>query len=172
MADYFTNFSLVLLLKDEAQKQYALDLHKEAIAIAQRDGEPIPKSFPESLETHLEEWCFDIEKENRGVWLHSQYGGIDAACAFIQHLLVKFNPDGVVTFEWSHDCTKPRIDAYGGGAAIVTANKIKTMNTADWIRANDPAEPRKHLFSTETHLCIHCGIHADDDLVENQPCTH
>jgi hypothetical protein len=133
MADYFTNFSLVLLLKDETQKQYALDLHKQAVEM--RDGEPIPKSFPESLETHLEDWVFDIEKDDVGVWLNSQYGGIDSVCAFIQHLLQKFNPAGVVTFEWSHDCTKPRIDAYGGGA-IVTATKIKTMNTADWIRAN------------------------------------
>jgi len=33
------------------------------------------------------------------------------------------------------------------------------------------SEPRQHRFSPTTHLCIHCGIHADDDLLENQPCT-
>lgn len=141
MADYFTNFSLVLLLKDDTQKQYALDLHKEAVGM--RDGEPVPKTFPGSLETHLENWCFDVEKDDDGVWLHSQYGGIDAVCAFIQHLLQKFNPAGIVTFEWSHDCTKPRIDAFGGGAAIVTATEIKTMNTADWIQANTKKLKRK-----------------------------
>jgi hypothetical protein len=141
MADYFTNFSLVLLLKDDTQKQYALDLHKEAVEM--RDGGPVPKSFPESLETHLEDWVFDIERDDDGVWLNSQYGGIDAVCAFIQHLLQKFNPAGIVTFEWAHDCTKPRIDAFGGGAAIVTATKIKTMNTADWIQANTKKPKRK-----------------------------
>jgi hypothetical protein len=29
---------------------------------------------------------------------------------------------------------------------------------------------REHVFSPTTHLCHHCGIHADDDLLENQPC--
>jgi hypothetical protein len=26
------------------------------------------------------------------------------------------------------------------------------------------------VFSPQTHLCIRCGRHADDDAVENQPC--
>jgi hypothetical protein len=39
-----------------------------------------------------------------------------------------------VTFEWSHDCSKPRVDAYGGGAAIITAKRIKTMSTCEWLR--------------------------------------
>jgi hypothetical protein len=29
---------------------------------------------------------------------------------------------------------------------------------------------RDHVFSPQTHLCLHCGKHADDDAVENQPC--
>jgi hypothetical protein len=29
---------------------------------------------------------------------------------------------------------------------------------------------KEHLFSPKTHLCIHCGISAEDDLLENQPC--
>ena len=61
------------------------------------------------------------------------YGGVDAVCAFIQHLLHKFDPKDYVTFEWSHDCCKPRVDAYGGGAALITAKEIKTMSTATWL---------------------------------------
>jgi hypothetical protein len=38
-----------------------------------------------------------------------------------------------VTFEWSHDCSKPRVDAYGGGAAFITAKEIKTMSTSAWL---------------------------------------
>jgi len=29
---------------------------------------------------------------------------------------------------------------------------------------------KEHRFSPTTHLCIHCGISAEDDLVENSPC--
>ena len=60
-------------------------------------------------------------------------GGLDAVCEFIQHLLQKFDPRGRVTFEWSHDCSKPRVDAYGGGAACITAKEIKSMSTAAWL---------------------------------------
>jgi len=63
-------------------------------------------------------------------------GGVDAACAFIQHLLEKFNPTGRVTFEWSFDCSKPRTDAYGGGAAIITVQNIRSMSTGQWLTEN------------------------------------
>jgi hypothetical protein len=29
---------------------------------------------------------------------------------------------------------------------------------------------REHVFSPQTHFCIRCGIHADDEAVENKPC--
>jgi hypothetical protein len=60
-------------------------------------------------------------------------GGIDAVCAFIQHLLQEFDPAGHATLEWSNDCSKPRVDAFGGGAALITAHKVKTINTGAWL---------------------------------------
>ena len=66
-------------------------------------------------------------------WLVTDGGGHLAHPPFIQHLLQKFDPQGHVTFEWSHDCSKPRVDAYGGGAAFITAKEIKTMSTAAWV---------------------------------------
>jgi hypothetical protein len=135
MADYFTNFSFILPLADDAQKEYALNLAH--IASQHRFAEePLPADFPTALVDVLEDWQFELEADDDGLWLHSESGGIDAVCAFVQHLLEKFNPSGRITFEWSHDCSKPRVDAYGGGAAIITATEIKTMNTADWLTAN------------------------------------
>jgi hypothetical protein len=134
MADYFTNFSLILPLKDDAQKQYAIKLAEKANSHRYHD-KPLPKSFPAALKPELEGWTFELEDCEEGIWLHSDSGGIDAVCAFIQHLLKKFDPNGRVAFEWSHDCSKPRIDAYGGGAAYITAKDIKTMNTSDWLRS-------------------------------------
>ena len=136
MADYFTYFSVAIPLKDSTQQQYALDLAGKAAAACFRDEqEPALADIPPELLDVLEDWHFETEKdENHSIWLHSQDGGIDAACAFIQHLLKKFNPEGRVEFEWSNDCSKPRLDAYGGGAALVTAQEIKTMNTCEWLR--------------------------------------
>lgn len=136
MANYFTNFSLVLPLEDASQQQYALDL---AVKAASRRFEDAPSmdDLPEDLKNVnvLENWNFEIEADgDKSIWLHSYEGGIDAVCAFIQHLLKKFNSEDRVEFEWSNDCSKPRTDAYGGGAAVITAKNITTMNTSQWLR--------------------------------------
>jgi hypothetical protein len=135
MADYFTNFSLVLKLANETEQAYALDLaHKAGLA---QPGDELPADFPKALVDMVEDWHFETDADNsgttHGLWLHSMNGGIDAVCAFIQHLLQKFDPTNHVTFEWSHDCSKPRVDAYGGGAAFITAEEIETMSTAAWL---------------------------------------
>ena len=130
MADYFTNFSFILPLTDNAQKSSALEI-THLVSSHRQEDQTLPSDFPASLTEVIEDWTFELEGVAEGLWLHSDSGGIDAACAFVQHLLQKFNPSACVTFEWSHDCSKPRFDAYGGGAAIVTASEIKTINTAD-----------------------------------------
>lgn len=133
MADYFTKFSLVIELANETQQSYALNLANEASSA--KEGNPLPDNFPASLVDVVEVWDFETEAEgNSALWLHSRDGGVFVACLFIQHLLQKFDPQGKAAFEWSHDCSKPRLDAYGGGAAVITAQKIKTMHTADWVK--------------------------------------
>jgi len=135
MADYFTNFSLLVALPGEAAQQYATDLADQADRIQQDDG--VPEDFPASLRDVVEDWQFETvanqPADGWGLWLHSNNGGIDAVCAFLQHLLHRFDPDGHVALEWSNDCSKPRVDAYGGGAAFITARKIKHLNTRAWL---------------------------------------
>ena len=136
MADYFTNFSLIVPLPDEAAVQYALDLAEQARFVLQGD-ESMPADFPASLKDVVEDWRFETVVNDRsdgwGLWLHSSDGGIDAVCAFIQHLLQRFTPGDHVTLEWANDCSKPRVDAFGGGAALITAGKIKSISTGEWL---------------------------------------
>jgi hypothetical protein len=132
MANYYTNFSVIVPLKQDAHKQYAVQLAQTARDHKFSD-DPVPNGFPVSLVDCLEDWNFETESDNEGIWVHSDTGGIDAACAFIQHLLQEFDRSGSVSFEWSHDCSKPRLDAFGGGAAFITVDDIKTMNTSDWL---------------------------------------
>jgi len=135
MADYFTYFSIIFTLPNPEAQSYALQLAKQAGCI--RQGDEAPGDFPKELAAVIENWSFETEADIYGdrpaIWLHSSYGGMDAVCAFLQHLLLRFDPQGRVTFEWSHDCSKPRTDVYGGGAAIVTATEIKTMSTCQWL---------------------------------------
>ena len=134
MADYYTKFSVVVPLPDAAAQAYALELADQAERI--RFDDEVIAGFPAALQDVAEDWRFDTHPESgdeHGLWLDTCSGGIDAACAYIQHLLRKYNRTGRVTFEWANDCSKSRTDAYGGGAAIITARRIKTMNTSDWL---------------------------------------
>ena len=132
MADYFTNFSLALPLNPE-QRQYAVQIAEQALAYRNEEV-PFPDTFPEALKDETEDWCFETEADNEGIWIHSQYGGQESACAFIQHLLQKYDFAPAVAFEWSHDCSKPLTDAYGGGAAFVTSTEIETFSTHEWLQ--------------------------------------
>ena len=134
MADYFTNLSFIVPLKDDAQKQYVLNLSHTASTNRYEETE-MPANFPESLKDVMEDWTFEVEDVEEGIWIHSSSGGIDAVCAFVQHLLNRFDTAPFITFEWSHDCTKPRTDAFGGGAAFITKTEIETTSTSDWIRS-------------------------------------
>jgi len=151
MADYFTNFSLLLPLRDQAAQEYALNLAANASRASVGD-EP-SDGLPASIQEMVENWQFETDAENAdgkwGLWLHSDSGGIDAVCAFIRHLLQKFDPQGRVTFQWSHDCSKPRVDAYGGGAAVITAKRIKTMDTASWLHRQD--RPSRVVKTPDRH---------------------
>lgn len=157
MADYFTNFSLIVPLPSEAAEKYALELANQAARISQ--GDEVPADFPVSLRDVVEDWQFETDASDPsngwGLWLHSSSGGIDAVCAFLQHLLERFDPTGHVALEWSNDCSKPRVDAFGGGAAIVTADKIKHFNTGQWLHrqiARIPThKPRQHQPIERNH---------------------
>ena len=132
MADYFTNFSVVLALT-KPQQDYALNLAKQVEAY-RNEGKPLPADFPASVKDVVEEWPFDVEAVKNGVWLNSQYGGQESACVFIQHLLQKYDFAPHIALEWSHDCSKPRLDAFGGGAAFVTSSEIQTFSTSGWLQ--------------------------------------
>ncbi len=85
MADYYTNFSLVLKLANETEQAYALDLaHKASLA---QQGDELPADFPKELVDMVEDWQFETLADDsgtkHGLWLHSIYGGVDAVCAFI-----------------------------------------------------------------------------------------
>jgi len=148
MADYYTLFSFVLDLPDDIAIDYAMNVATMTDTLrwlSDEDRKSSNLDFPTDLEDSLEDWSFEIVKEKSGIWIHSDYGGIDAACQFVQHLLDRFGINEPVTFEWSNTCSKPRVDAYGGGAAIITAGEIKMMSTSQWVFKQEQRIARRKL---------------------------
>src|SRR5664279_3205094 len=72
MADYFTNFSMVIKLANESEQAYALDLaHKASLA---QQGDELPADFPKALVDMIEDWQFETVADDSGtkygLWLH------------------------------------------------------------------------------------------------------
>lgn len=142
MADYYTHFSFIVALAHVEHQTYALELFRQMSAI--REGDDIPPEFPATLLSDADDCVFELDagSEPHELWFHSSSGGTDAVSVFVQHLLQRFQSTGVVTFEWSHDCSRPRTDAYGGGAAVITASEIKTFTTSEWLQTQlQPSTP-------------------------------
>jgi hypothetical protein len=152
MANYYTNFSVVVALKDATEQRYALDLAAKAVGHFWCESDQPPSTeIPDDFADLLEDWSFEVDPDgDSGIWLHSDSGGIDAACAYIKHLLKKFNSQSRVEFEWSHDCSKPRVNAYGGGAAVITAEKIATMSTSEWLRQQAASDQDLKINETQS----------------------
>lgn len=74
--------------------------------------------------------CFKIEKNS--VWFTSSMSdghNIDGMIEIIQEYLTAMDPKGIVTYEWSSTCSKPRLDAFGGGAVAISKDNVKSMDT-------------------------------------------
>jgi hypothetical protein len=60
---------------------------------------------------------------------------IDALCARLQTIMRRFDVNGRWGFSWSQDCSAPRVDAYCGGACIISQTQIEEISTRDWLVA-------------------------------------
>jgi len=136
MPDYYTSFSFVLNLPDEQAIDYAMNLvamTEALLSLSDEDRQTGTLDFPKELVDSLDSWSFQTVKETSGIWIHSDDDGLDAACQFVQHLLDRFDIQKPVTFEWANTCSKPCLDAYGGGAVIITPTTIKAFHTSEWV---------------------------------------
>jgi hypothetical protein len=124
MADYYTEFSFVIKDVTQEEAEWLLELYNTA---AMKDGDFEGEEFKH---------CFDMEihqEPDMNAWFHSGDGSpnIDVLAGFIQGFLSKFRPNDEIFFQWSSSCSKPRLDAYGGGAMLITSKRWVAQNTAD-----------------------------------------
>jgi hypothetical protein len=78
-------------------------------------------------------WELICKPNSLTFWLRG-HDMIENACVFLQMFLRKFRPAEVIKFEWAEFCSKPRVDGFGGGAAIVSARDYVCRNTSDILR--------------------------------------
>lgn len=185
MADYWTSFSFAITLNTTDERDWCT----RAIAVLDGDDPgtcvltdeniateddctthehepPMPELAVVFTEPDWPHVSFAAEVEDDdGLWIHSdESGDVDEAARFVQVFLQKFRPDESVGFEYANTCSKPRLDAFGGGAALITAESIEFMHSGGWLskRMTTPTEAGfrltvfggDHQDFTELDSCI------------------
>lgn len=103
-----------------------------------------------------------------GTWsAGSEYGPGTLVCDGREYIEVPASHDGYV-LAWNYRWGLPRLKS------ILRIRRYLKLERRvnQMFKALREEKPEEHLFSPDTHLCVKCGIHADDDLVENSPCKH
>ncbi|MCA3512661.1 MAG: hypothetical protein IOC96_05430 [Rhodobacter sp.] len=130
MADYFTHFSCLLDVGSADKAARALALFQELRAADQDADEP-------------EVAGFDIARqdapEGSALWIHDgEYGDVEAVIRFVLRLAKEFDLNGLWGFQHALTCSRPRLDAFGGGAHVIDLGARKSIgwtSTQEWLVA-------------------------------------
>lgn len=154
MADNFLQFSMIVPLPTEDAVTWC---HESLTALDRLLHEGMPaasEAFDKSLagliaQAEREEWDhLGFEWSITGshdkahvaeLWLHAdEVGTPENLAAFLRAYLAKFDPTGSLWFSWAATCSKMRANEFGGGAVVVTANRVTFLDVQDWAtrRAN------------------------------------
>jgi len=94
------------------------------------------------------------------------YAAGDLACDGKKYAEVETGHGSGFMVGWDHQKSKPTPQSLKNIRQFIRIQQ-RAQKILNKLRQK---EPPQHRFSPHTNLCVKCGIHADDDLVENAPC--
>lgn len=120
MSDYFTHFSCMLDLGSAENAARAMELFN-----AHTDDDSDEEGF------NRFELSIISEDGACHLWIRDDgYGDPEHVIRFIKLCATEFNLSGLWGFQYSNTCTRPRVNAFGGGAHVLD---LATGETVDWI---------------------------------------
>ena len=130
MADYFTHFSCLLDVGTPDKAARALALFQELRA-ADQDAED-PEAVGFTVARH-------DAPEGSSLWLHDdEHGDVEAVIRFVLRLAGELDLAGLWGFEYALTCSRPRLDAFGGGAHVIDLGARKSIgwtSSQEWLAA-------------------------------------
>jgi hypothetical protein len=124
MADYFTHFSCLLDVGTPQNAARALDLYN---ALSEEGASEDPPSDGFDL---------SIQPEHGGtmLWMRDDVTGDPARLIqFVKRCAKAFELTGRWGFQYANTCSRPRINAFGGGAHVLD---LATGETIAWTYTN------------------------------------
>lgn len=130
MADYTTHFSTLLDVRTAENVDRALDLYAAlAREIEVEDGTDL--NFVLSPERDE-----PSSAEKTTLWIRDgDYGDPGHVVTFVQRCAEAFGLNGRWGFVWGHDCSKPLLVRFGGGAVVIdlATGGSETIDVSDWL---------------------------------------
>ena len=130
MAEYFTHFSCLL---DVGTAENALAAHRMFIQSRLEDAdrdEPLCCGFELTLQEGDASHVLRIHDDVSG--------DVEHVIGFVLRLAEAFDLKDLWGFEHANTCSRPRIDAFGGGAHVIdlgTRKSVGWTSTNEWLAA-------------------------------------
>ncbi len=145
MADYYTQGTVTPLLPLNDHTVAALNLNIEDLIYIEDEDRYCGRSVAEAI---LADWVatwdgevdefpfvsFSVEDVDGKTYLYFDERFGDFEIHVLQEIL-KDVPEDIpfIVVEYANTCSRMRQDGFGGGALIITRDKIHRMNTSQWI---------------------------------------
>jgi hypothetical protein len=130
MADYFIHFSCLLDVGTPDKVARALALFQELHAADQDADDSEVAGF-----TLLRRDA----PEDSTLWIHDdEHGDVAAVIRFVLRLAEELDLTGLWGFQYALTCSRPRLDAFGGGAHVIDLGARKSIgwtSTQEWLAA-------------------------------------
>ena len=130
MADYFTHFSCVLDTGDPEKALRAMDILARLRAEDEEADEPQFGGFDVVLQDG---------PDSSALWIHDDdQGDVEGVIAFVLRLAEELDLTGLWGFDYALTCSRPRLDAFGGGAHVIDLGERKSIgwtSTQEWLAA-------------------------------------
>lgn len=125
MADYFTHFSCLLDVGTPENASRAVDLYKNG---APNEDDRCPS----------DDFVLSLPKENgTQLWIHDEVSGDpQLVIEFALLCAAEFDLKGLWGFTWAVTCSRPRLEAFGGGAHVIDLGARKSIgstSTGEWL---------------------------------------
>ena len=130
MADYFTQFSCVLDLGTPDKAVGALDLFLRVREEDEASDDPEFSGFALSLLNG---------PGSSELWFHDDgQGDVEGVIRFVLRLAEDIDLTGLWGFDYALTCSRPRPEAFGGGAHVIDLGARKSIgwiSTHEWLTA-------------------------------------
>ena len=130
MADYFTHFSCLLDVGTLDKATRALALFQSLREADQDADDPEVAGFTVVRQD---------APEDSTLWIHDdEHGDVEAVIRFVLRLAEELALTGLWGFQYALTCSRPRLDAFGGGAHVIDLGARKSIgwiSTQEWLVA-------------------------------------